>query len=89
MKKHNPNELVPRKQFDKELRGIYRKASHIALIVFLMALRDSEKYGGIRLNRVYDHAIKFFEEVNEGRVSVEEFEHVLRDEVGVNFVDKL
>lgn len=88
-KKYNPRELVPRSQLDKELRGIYRKASHIALVVFLMALRDSEKFGELRLNRVYDHAIKFFEEVNEGRVSVEEFEHVLRDEVGVNFVDKL
>ena len=84
-KKYNPRELVPRSQLDKELRGIYRKASHIGQIVFLMALHDSEGYGETRLNRVYSHAIKYFEEVNEGRVDVLEFEQVLRKKVRREF----
>ena len=88
-KKHNPRELIPRMQFEKELNYVYRKASHVVQIVFLMALHDSEGFGETRLNRVYARAVKFFDEINEKRVDVMEFEEVLSEKCGVNFVDRL
>lgn len=87
MSTKNPNELVPRKQLDRERKRIRDEAVKYAFVVIFTVMHDKYGWGGIRLKRLYEQIDYVADSVCKGYIKLDDMARELETQMGIKFVE--
>jgi gas vesicle protein len=84
MNKKNNKITMRESDLKNHERQVASRCYQMYTVVSLMAVRDCFGFGNKRLNRILDKMNKILEEIQEKRVTLEDLQNTLKDEVKIN-----